>query len=151
MNSTGRAAASPSATLVRAVRDIASIYGREKPDIVHHVSLKPVVIGSVATILCGVPRVVNALTGLGSLFTSNSSKIKILRAVLRPFLRLVLTRSQSVLLLQNKDDLAKLERLGYVSPNTVIIRGSGIDLNYYTPQPFIQRSVVTAAFVGRNS
>jgi glycosyltransferase involved in cell wall biosynthesis len=52
-------------------------------------------------------------------------------------------------LLQNKDDLAKLERLGYVSPNTVIIRGSGIDLNYYTPQPFIQRSVVTAAFVGR--
>ena len=29
--------------LVRTVRDIVSIYRREKPDIVHHVSLKPVV------------------------------------------------------------------------------------------------------------
>ena len=59
-----------------------------------------------------------------------------LRTILRPVLRLGLDAIRSVTLLQNKDDLARLEQLGYVSDNAVIIRGSGIDTNYYEPQPF---------------
>jgi glycosyltransferase involved in cell wall biosynthesis len=131
------------------VLNLVSIYRLEKPDIVHHVSLKPVILGSIAAFLARVPRVVNALTGLGHLFASDSPSIKALRAVLHPILKLALTRPGSFTLLQNKDDLTKLTRLGYVNANAAIIRGSGIDTNYFVPQPINRRSIVTAAFVGR--
>jgi glycosyltransferase involved in cell wall biosynthesis len=134
---------------LRTVRNLALIYRHERPDVVHHVSLKPVIIGSIAAILARVPRVVNALTGLGHLFTSDNPRIKALRSILHPVLKLALTRPGSVTLLQNNDDLIRLKRLGYVNANAVIIRGSGIDTNYYSPQPFNRSGIVTAAFVGR--
>jgi glycosyltransferase involved in cell wall biosynthesis len=134
---------------LKAVRSLVSIYRKERPDIVHHVSVKPVIIGSIAAFLARVPCVVNALTGLGHLFTSDSPGIKALRRVLHPVLKLALTRPGSVTLLQNKDDLIRLEWLGYVNANAVVIRGSGVDTNYYVPQPFNRLSIVTAAFVGR--
>lgn len=134
---------------LRMVRNIASIYRKEKPDIVHHVALKPVVVGSVAAFMANVPRVINALTGLGHLFTSNSLAIRALRAVLHPLLKWALTRPGTVTLLQNNDDLIGLRQLGYVDANAMIIRGSGIDTDYYQPQPFSRSAIVTAAFVGR--
>ena len=42
------------------------IYRAERPDIVHHVSLKPVLYGSIIARLTGVPCVVNAMAGLAS-------------------------------------------------------------------------------------
>ena len=134
---------------LRAVRNLVSIYRHERPDIVHHVSVKPVIIGSIAALLARVPRVVNALTGLGHLFTSESAGIKALRNILHPMLKLVLNRHGSVTLLQNNDDLIRLKRLGYVNANAVIIRGSGVDTNHFAPQPFNRLNIVTAAFVGR--
>lgn len=133
----------------RTVLNFVSIYRSERPDIVHHVSIKPVILGSIAAFLARVPHVVNALTGLGHLFTSDSHNIKALRSILHPVLKLALTRPGSVTLLQNKDDLIRLMRLGYVNANAVIIRGSGIDTTYFAPQPNNRPNIVTAAFVGR--
>jgi glycosyltransferase involved in cell wall biosynthesis len=92
---------------------------------------------------------VNALTGLGHLFVSRQPRMRFLRAILHPLLKFLLLRPNTVILLQNKDDLANLEGLGYVKANALIIRGSGIDVDYFKPQPFSQAAVVTAAFVGR--
>lgn len=129
--------------------NLVRLYSKERPDIVHHVALKPVVLGNVAAAIAGVPRVVNALTGLGHLFTSSSPKIKALRIIVDPFLKWALARRHSVLLLQNKDDLARLRQLGYASAKTVIIRGSGIDVDYYRPLETGPRDIVSVAFVGR--
>lgn len=129
--------------------ELICLYGREKPDIVHHVALKPVIMGNVAAVVARVPRIVNALTGLGHLFTSSSPKIKTLRAVLNPFLKWALARRRSVLLLQNRDDLVRLQQLGYANTKTVIIRGSGIDVDYYRPLEAGPRDIVSVAFVGR--
>jgi glycosyltransferase involved in cell wall biosynthesis len=134
---------------LRAVRTLVSIYGKEKPDIVHHVAIKPVVVGSVAAFLAKVPHVVNALTGLGHLFAASSPTIRAARAALHPVLKWALTRPGSVTLLQNSDDLVRLRQLGYVDANAMIIRGSGIDTDYYQPQPFSRSDTVTVAFVGR--
>jgi glycosyltransferase involved in cell wall biosynthesis len=134
---------------VRALLRLVSIYRLERPDIVHHVALKPVVIGSIAAIVARVPHVVNALTGLGHLFSVDNPRIRAVRAVLHPVIRMILRRRGSITLLQNGDDLAKLDRLGYVNGNAVIIRGSGIDTDYYRPHPFKSGDIVTAAFVGR--
>lgn len=131
------------------VWELARIYAKEKPDIVHHVALKPVVMGNVAATVARVPRVVNALTGLGHLFTSTNPKIRALRLILDPFLKWALDRRHSVLLLQNSDDLMRLRQLGYQNAKTVIIRGSGVDIDYHQPQPIVKQDSINIAFVGR--
>ncbi|MEH2512263.1 glycosyltransferase involved in cell wall biosynthesis [Nitrobacteraceae bacterium AZCC 1564] len=131
------------------VRELVRLYAKERPDIVHHVAMKPVVVGNVAAAAARVPRVVNAMTGLGHLFTSNAPKVKVLRIILGPFLKWALARRTSVLLLQNKDDLERLRQLGYASAKTLIIRGSGIDIDHYRPQPIDPQDCVKVAYVGR--
>jgi glycosyltransferase involved in cell wall biosynthesis len=133
----------------RAVGEVASIYRREKPDIVHHVALKPVIIGSLAARLQRVQHVVNALAGLGHLFAADEFKSRLLRLLLGPLLKFALKRRGTVVLLQNNDDRALLTRLGYCNSNALVIRGSGIDLDHFQPLPTEDRPIVTAAFVGR--
>jgi nucleoside-diphosphate-sugar epimerase len=50
---------------VAAIVDLARLYRRLRPDVVHHVALKPVLYGSWAARLTGVDGVVNAVSGLG--------------------------------------------------------------------------------------
>jgi glycosyltransferase involved in cell wall biosynthesis len=134
---------------VRAVRDIAALYRRERPDIVHHVALKATVFGSLAARLAGVPGVVNGLTGLGYVFTSRAPKAQLLRMAIVPALGRLLDRPGSALILQNEDDRALLMGLGLVSPGRVeIVRGSGIDIDRYRERPEPE-GPVTAAYVGR--
>lgn len=120
-----------------AVAEIASLYRREAPDIVHHVAMKPVLLGGLAARLAGVPAVVNALTGLGSAFLgSGGLKSRVAGAVARPILRTVLRRSNSLTILQNEDDRETLVRAGLLRADRAwIIRGSGIDTAHYQPLP----------------
>ena len=55
------------------------VYKRVRPDIVHHMRLKPVLYGGLAARLARVPAVVNLLTGLGYLFVSSSLTARCLR------------------------------------------------------------------------
>ena len=119
-----------------ALIEIVALYRREKPDIVHHVAMKPVIYGSLAAAISGVHAVVNALTGLGYLFLSNKIVTRILRLPLHLMFRLLLNRKGSRLLLQNDDDARLLVAQGVVeSPHIVIIRGSGVDCRRFAPGP----------------
>lgn len=112
---------------------LASIYRSEKADIVHHVALKPVLYGSIASHVSGVPFVVNALAGLGLLFSSGSLKAKLARPVFMVFFRLLLNRKGSAVILQNLDDVELMCGAGIVKRERVsLIRGSGVDLCQYT-------------------
>jgi glycosyltransferase involved in cell wall biosynthesis len=107
---------------------IARIYRREVPDIVHHVALKPVMYGSLVARVMGIGGIVNALGGLGYLFSSVGVRARVLRSIAKPMLKLALERTNSCLIVQNRDDLAtivngKLARAGSVS----LIRGAGVD------------------------
>lgn len=105
------------------------LYQSEKPDIVHHVAMKPVLYGSIAAWIAGVPAVINAFAGLGYLFTGQSLTVRALRATLTPLFRPLLKLPGSHLLLQNNDDLALLRQYRLVPEDRVtIIRGSGVDL-----------------------
>lgn len=117
-----------------AVLDLARLYAREKPDIVHHVALKPVLYGSLAAALTGVPAVVNALTGLGYVYLSQDRAAQFLRLPVGLLLRFLLNRRGSRVLLQNADDARLLvgERLTTMD-RIAIIRGSGVDPERFTP------------------
>jgi hypothetical protein len=117
----------------KTIGQLISIYRREKPDIVHHVALKPVLYGAIAARVAGTPAVVNAIMGLGFVFSSNSTKARLLRPMVQQLLKSALSRSGSRTIVQNADDLAFLGRNRIATPGTVrLIPGSGVDVELYT-------------------
>lgn len=120
----------------RIIRQLTAIYRRLKPDIVHHVAVKPVIYGSIAARRAGVPHVVNAMAGLGYLYVSSKVTTRLARPLVRAVLRAMLNNPRTTVILQNPDDVALMCDAGTVSRHRVaMIRGSGVDTNVYRQQP----------------
>lgn len=135
---------------LKVLRQIIQIYRQEAPDLLHHVALKPVLLGSLASWFAKRPAMVNALTGLGYLFIKTGRKAHIIRQILCKILRLTINRQNACLLMQNPDDLALLQNLGVVtSAKTALIRGSGVDINQYHPTEEPSGSQIQFGLVAR--
>jgi len=134
---------------LQALVEIIQIYRRHKPDVVHHVALKPVLYGSLAAWWTGVPRVVNALTGLGYLFISTKWISRVIRSCVMGFFRVLFNRRRSVLILQNRDDYAKFEK--FVKPtHLALVRGSGVDtVHFSSPSKQAKNNPIKIALVAR--
>jgi len=114
--------------VLSAVIRLAHLYRRERPDIVHHVALMPILYGSWAARLASVPAVVNAFAGLGSIFLADGWRWPIVRVGLKAGLR------NSRIVLQNEDDREQLIRERIItSDQAIIIRGVGVDLSVFRP------------------
>lgn len=128
---------------------IIKIYYQQKPDLVHHVALKPVVYGTIAAILTRVPVTINALTGLGFVFSSSNKKARLLRLVIKPVLKWFLSRKSAWLIVQNPDDQQLLINEKMVAKQQlVLIKGSGVDTDIYYPDKK-QNDVLTIMLTGR--
>ena len=129
----------------RTVRAILATYRRIRPDLVHHVAAKPVLYGSLAAAIAGVPRVVNAMAGLGFLFIGDSRKRRLLRSVFQAGLKGLGRRSASWAIVQNEDDAALFRSLGFDAGRLVLIPGSGVDPVAFaaTPEPAAPPVVAT--------
>jgi len=117
---------------------LAAIYSQEKPDVVHHVAIKPILYGSVAARFAGVSNIVNALTGMGYLFTSDHLKARLIRPLLNVAFNAVLNGKTSRLIMQNQDDCTMLVSAGIVDDAlTKLIRGAGVNTKefYFSPEP----------------
>jgi glycosyltransferase involved in cell wall biosynthesis len=131
--SLSRRGANPLAEAAAILR-LRRLYRREQPDLVHHFTIKPVLWGSLAARLAGVKKVVNAITGLGYVFTTRSTFTLIARLLVRWLYRLCLRDSRVIF--QNQHDLDFFERERLVSPGqAALIRGSGVDIQRYQPAP----------------
>lgn len=121
---------------IRTLCQLFWIYRGEQPDLVHHVSLKPVIYGSIVASLCRIKRVVNAMTGLGYVFTSSDRMASFLRLLITPVLRHLLNGQGCHTILQNTDDARiLLDKKILDDRHLTIIRGSGVDLDIFTPVP----------------
>jgi glycosyltransferase involved in cell wall biosynthesis len=131
------------------ILELYRIYKREKPTIVHHVTLKPVLYGSIAAWLAGVPAVVNALAGLGHAFVSNDLKTRLFRKVLVFGYRFVLGLGNSRVIFQNPEDLSLFVKHRIVPESkAVLIRGAGADGSVFQYQPEMP-GVPVVMFAGR--
>lgn len=118
------------------VLKLARIYRAEKPDLAHHIALKPIVLGGLAARLAGVKAQVNAPVGLGFVFSSDKLLAKILRPLVKLGLRLTLTPRGGVAVFENPDDLAALVAGGMARADAVtLIRGAGVDVQKFHPTP----------------
>ncbi len=118
------------------VRHITELYQREKPDLVHHVALKPILYGGLAAWKTNVPTVVNAVAGMGFMFLSKSLFAKTLRPIIIKSQSILMNRSNTKTILQNPDDLALYtKRFGVLPNRIVIIPGAGVDIDRFAPVP----------------
>jgi glycosyltransferase involved in cell wall biosynthesis len=109
-------------------------YRKLRPDLVHHVGLKPILYGSLAARLIGLRRVINAPVGMGFVFTSQSLKSRLLRPLVQLALRLLMNPLGSKVVFENSDDLNASVEDGVVrASDAILIRGSGIDVAAYRP------------------
>lgn len=117
---------------------IADIYQSLRPDIVHLVTIKPVLLGGIAARWKKVPAVVAAISGLGFIFLSRGWKASVRRVLAGTMYHLALSHSRIKVIFQNPDDRDAV--CSFVDlPKVAIemIRGSGVDLNAfkYSPLP----------------
>jgi glycosyltransferase involved in cell wall biosynthesis len=136
----------------RAVAAIAALYRRERPDLVHHVALKPVLFGGIALRLAfpggrGRPPTIAAVAGFGSAFAAGSGLARVKRWLLGRALRRL--AGDGRIIVQNPEDGAALAAAGVAPASLVLIRGSGVDTGHFAPLPEPAGAAVTVALVAR--
>jgi glycosyltransferase involved in cell wall biosynthesis len=123
----------PLAELVTILR-LRRLYRRERPDLVHHFTVKPVLYGSLAARLAGIPAVVNSITGLGYLFLGGGTRRRLLRTLARMLYRVSLGGTRVIF--QNEDDRRAFLDLRLVRPEQAdLVPGSGVDVTRFVPAP----------------
>jgi glycosyltransferase involved in cell wall biosynthesis len=121
---------------VRSIVALGRLYRALRPDVVHHVAMKPALYGSIAARLAGVPCVVNAFTGLGTLFVNPTMRGAVARRLFLSAYGIAILGPRRRTIFQNEDDRALfLEARAVRLGQTVIIRGSGVDLAQFRPTP----------------
>ncbi len=115
---------------ILSIIEIVNCYKKEKADIIHHVALKPIVFGTLASFFTKTPKIIQAVTGLGQGFQKTHT-----RFLLKNLLRITLNGSNKIVLFQNNDDKEQLTQVKALKAKTqtCLIRGAGIDTKKYRP------------------
>lgn len=130
-----RSSARPDQELTTLVA-IGRLYASTQPDIVHHVTIKPVLYGGVASRMVGVRAVVHAVSGLGYVFLARGPVAEARRRLVLAAYRLAFRHPNMRVIFQNEDDRSIFVDAGIVRRcDTVLIRGSGVDLARFQPSP----------------
>lgn len=109
-----------------------------RPDILHAVTIRPVVYGGLAARLAGVPAAVFSLTGLGYLYANDGLLARTLRPMVETMLRFAFGHRNALTAFENPDDCALLAARGVVARERAsIFIGSGLDLDLFAfaPEP----------------
>lgn len=113
-----------------------SLYRGLRPDLVHHVTMKPVLLGSWAARFTSIPAVVNAISGLGTLFLAEGRAADARRRLALALLRRACAGEHVAGIFQNEDDRAVFLRARiFDRDRSVLIPGSGVDLERFRPVP----------------
>lgn len=136
------------ASVWRTLGQLYRVFRLVHPDLVHLVTIKPVLLGGIAARLARVPAVVAAISGLGYVFIARGIKARVQRWIVTVLYRLALTHDSVKVIFQNADDRDGVIRAaGLPIEQTEVIRGSGVNLDSYrvAPSPAGPPIVVLAA------
>ena len=119
---------------IRALVHLVWLYRKERPDVVHHFTIKPNIYGSIAALVARVPRVLNTWTGLGYTF-SDARLAKVLRVFLLPLMRLIHRSARVWTIFETEHDRQTFLRLGVAEHRrTAVVIDSGVDISRFAPR-----------------
>lgn len=106
------------------------------PDIVLGYTIKPVIFGSLAARLAGVPHIFSIITGLGYAFMEQNFKQSMVNRIVSCLYRIGLAFNEKVFF-QNPDDMSLFcrQRLIGSRDKAELVNGSGVDLDYFKQVP----------------
>ena len=104
-------------------------YRKNHPDIAHHFTIKPVIYGSIAARLAGVPKVISTITGLGYVFTGSGNPL--LQTLVEWMYRVAFLCSDYVFFL-NTSDLDFFVSRGIIQGDKAgLLPGEGVDCAHF--------------------
>ena len=113
-----------------------NLYTKNKDVVVHHVGLKDILWGGLAAKLAGVRGVVNAVSGLGAVFSGG--KMGMTAKGILAVMRFANRRKRLKVIFQNQEDKNLFLQHRVITEDQIeFIKGSGVDLNEfkYVPEP----------------
>jgi lipopolysaccharide/colanic/teichoic acid biosynthesis glycosyltransferase/glycosyltransferase involved in cell wall biosynthesis len=117
----------------RCVHSLYHLYKAIRPDLIHHLRLKPVLYGGLAAYAARVPAEVSMPTGLGHVFTADTKKARFLRAITLLGCRVAFRHNNLRVVFQNPDDRKVFVDSGTLRPaRCSLIRGSGVDISEFS-------------------
>ncbi len=127
---------------------LASLIKHEKPDCVINATIKPVLYGTLASHILGVPNIINLITGLGSVFINKDGKKSHFKYLIMFLYQLSFFFIKQNVIFQNKSDLRAIckNEKSYKAKHH-LIPGSGIDPSPFNVKPFPK--IKRVIFVGR--
>jgi glycosyltransferase involved in cell wall biosynthesis len=133
---------------LKLIRFLLKTYKEHKPDIVHHVAIKPVLYGSIAAKFARIPKIVNAVSGLGTAFI-NPKPFSPIFILVKNLYKYSFRNKHLKVIVQNEDDMVQLLGFGVLKKEQIrLIKGSGVDLtdfSYCKEPPTEPITVVLAA------
>lgn len=121
---------------VQVVFDLRRIVKQVHPDVMHLVTIKPVLLGGLVARWMRVPALVSAVSGLGYVFTARGLKAGLLRYLVGRVYAWALGHRNQVVVFQNPDDRDTLiSATGLKMAKVAMIRGSGVDLAEFVAVP----------------
>jgi glycosyltransferase involved in cell wall biosynthesis len=116
--------------------DLVALYRKLRPRLVHHVTFKAVLYGTIAARATAVPAVVNAMTGLGDVFAAQTRSDRAWMRIVVTLFRTFVRHRHMRVIVQNPDDRQALSAAGVVREEEIrLIRGSGVDPDFFVPVP----------------
>lgn len=135
-----------------AIWELFVLYRKERPDLVHHTAIKPVIYGSIAAALARVQRVVNAIPGLGHVFTDRGFRAALVRGIVTSLYRvaIALNRPNQQVIFENPENRDTLvsRKVAHQSESAVIL-GMGCDTREFAPEKKAAQGEVVVALAGR--
>ena len=121
-----------------------------KPNTIHLVSLRPAVVGLLASLMFKNIKVYITFTGLGFIFIKKNFYVKILRFFIQLFFIIFSRIKKAIAIVQNKDDYQYfLKNYFFKTDSLFIIRGSGVDLKYFKKVDELNSSIINICYAGR--
>ena len=132
---------------IRNLFAMVKVFRKSKPDIVHLIALKSIVIGAIAARIYGKADVVCAPIGMGYLFSSSDRRARFLQPIIRLILRRILNLKNTHVIIENDEDCASLVSGKFVKASNIqVIKGAGVDLSLYQATPENRDTQVVTMF-----
>jgi len=133
---------------MKCILSLIKLYRKNKPDIIHHVTLKAAILGSIAAKCSGNRAVVNAISGFGYNFTTGRNGLK--QKIIRQLMRLAFKSRHFHFILQNPDDVRQISGLHYAPEENIhLIKGSGVNLCQFSQEEEIVKEKIQLVLPSR--